>query len=374
VGDRPEPDVSAELSYSDYLDLVPKVELHLHIAGAVRASTLIDIATANGVRIPRPAETLYQWQDFYGFLDLLRLGALAVRRPQDFARVAFECIEDLHCHGNVRHAEIFFNPHYYTPNGSSYSDIVDGLIEGLERAEVRFGVSSLLISCIDRSICAPSQALEMLEWMIKHPRPKVVGIGLDGAERAGPPLVWVEAWRQAGRAGYRRTAHVCEDNQTLFEAPPAHFTHCRDALGCERLDHGYNILAEPEIVKRAAREQVPFTMACWASILSNRVPRQNRIAAMFAAGLNIVLGTDDPAMFKTTMGHCWRTLFAAGTWHTAEARRFSLAGIEASWLPEARKRELRGTFETSLAALEAALDPVDRKIDLAIERPQPRWG
>ena len=75
------PDVSTALPYSDYLDLVPKVELHLHIAGAVRASTLIDIATANGVRMPRPAETLYQWQDFYGFLELLRLGALAVRRP-----------------------------------------------------------------------------------------------------------------------------------------------------------------------------------------------------------------------------------------------------------------------------------------------------
>jgi adenosine deaminase len=67
--------VSTALPYSDYLDLVPKVELHLHIAGAVRASTLIDIATANGVRMPRPAEMLYQWQDFYGFLELLRVGA-----------------------------------------------------------------------------------------------------------------------------------------------------------------------------------------------------------------------------------------------------------------------------------------------------------
>ena len=69
--------MSTALPYSDYLDLVPKVELHLHIAGAVRASTLIDIATANGVRMPRPAEMLYQWQDFYGFLELLRVGALA---------------------------------------------------------------------------------------------------------------------------------------------------------------------------------------------------------------------------------------------------------------------------------------------------------
>jgi adenosine deaminase len=72
--------------------------------------------------------------------------------------------------------------------------------------------------------------------------------------------------------------------------------------------------ANPAIVERAAREQVPFTMACWSSTLPNRVPRQNRVKRMFEAGLNIVLGTDDPAMFATTMGHCWRTLFAASEW------------------------------------------------------------
>ena len=131
--------------------------------------------------------------------------------------------------------------------------------------------------------------------------------------------------------------------------------------------------ANPAIVERAAREQVPFTMACWSSTVPNRVPRQNRIKRMFEAGLNIVLGTDDPAMFATTIGHCWRTLFAASKWHVTEARRLSLAGIQASWLPEARKCELRREFEATLAALEAALDPADRELDLAIERPPPQW-
>jgi len=361
------------LSFSDYLDLVPKVELHCHIAGAMRATTLAEIAMANGVALPRPAETLYQWQDFYGFLEVLRLGALAVQRREDFVRVAYECVEDMHRHGNVRHIEIFFNPHYYTPNGATYPMIADGLIEGLRRGEQDFGVSSTLIACIDRSVCLPSEALQMLEWMAKHPRTEVIGIGLDGAERAGPPLVWVEGWRQAGRAGYRRTAHVCEDNQTLFEGPPEHFTHCRDALGCDRLDHGYNILANPDIVARAAREGVPFTMACWSSIVPNRIPRQQRIKRMFDAGLNIVLGTDDPTMFKTTMGHCWRTLFASTGWHTAEARKLSLAGIDAAWLPVERKAALRAEFAARLGALEKALDPADRAIDLAIERPSPRF-
>lgn len=363
--------MAAALGFSDYLDLVPKVELHLHIAGAVRASTLAELATANGLQLPRPAAALYQWKDFYGFLEVLRLGALALRHKPDFARVAYECVEDMHRHGNARHVEIFFNPHYYAPNGAAYPEIVDGLIEGIARAEAAFGVSALLISCIDRSVCLPSEALEMLGWMETYKRRQVVGVGLDGAERAGPPLVWVEAWRQAGRAGYKRTAHVCEDNQTLFEGPPEHVVHCRDALGCERLDHGYNILANPDIVARAAREAMPFTVACWSSIVPNRAPRQQRIKKMFDAGLVVIPGTDDPTMFATTIGHGWRTLFAANGWHKAEARRLSLAGVDASWLPEARKAELRAEFTAALDALDARLDPADRALDLAIERALP---
>lgn len=357
------------LSFSDYLDRVPKVELHCHIAGAVRAETLAELASGNGVSLPRPAATLYQWEDFYGFLEVLRLAALAVRSRADFARVAYECAADMRRHGNGRHVEIFFNPHYYTPNGATYREIVDGLIEGLARAEAELGVSALLIACIDRSVCLPSEALQMLEWMETHRRPQVVGVGLDGAERAGPPLVWVEAWRQAGRAGYRRTAHVCEDNQTLFEAPPEHVVHCRDALGCDRLDHGYNILANPDLVARAARERMPFTVACWSSIPPNRAPRQARIKRMHEAGLMIVPGTDDPTMFKTNLAHGWRTLFAANSWHAAEARTMSLAGVEASWLPESRKERLRAEFSAALDALDADLDRSDRALDLAVERP-----
>lgn len=359
------------LSWSDFLDLVPKVELHCHIAGAMRATTLHEIAAANGVPLPRPAKTLYQWQDFYGFLEVLRLGALAVKRREDFERVAYECIEDMHRHGNARHVEIFFNPHYYAPNGATYPLMVEGLAAGLERAERDFGVSSLMIACIDRSVCLPSEALQMLDWIAAHPHPRVVGVGLDGAERGGPPLVWLEAWRRAGRMGLFRTAHVCEDNQTLSEGPPSHVINCRHALGCDRLDHGYNMLADPDLVARMVEDGTPFTMACWSSILPNRVPRLERIKRMGEAGLNIVLGTDDPTMFATTIGHGWRVVFNHAGWGVAEARKLSLAGVDASWLPASRKAALRAEFAAVLDALEPRLDPADRSLDLAIERPRP---
>jgi len=68
-----------------------------------------------------------------------------------------------------------------------------------------------------------------------------------------------------------------------------------------------------------------------------------------------VLGTDDPTMFGTSMNHCWRTLFAANGWGVQDARRLSLAGVSACWLPEARKAALRAAFEVTLDELQAEL-------------------
>jgi hypothetical protein len=207
----------------DYLRRIPKAELHCHLAGTLRATTVAELAARAGLALPRPADKLYQWPDFYGFLDVLRLTALVLRTPEDFFRAVYEYVEDAVRDGNLRHVEFFFNPDYFYPNGIDYPAMVDGMIEGIEAAKKKFGVSSLLICCIDRSTNTPAQAVEIVETAIAHRRDHVVGIGLDGAERAGPPATFAEAYALAKRAGLHRTAHCCEDNQTLVEAPPTNY-------------------------------------------------------------------------------------------------------------------------------------------------------
>ncbi len=196
----------------EYLRRIPKAELHCHLAGTLRATTVAELAQRAGLALPRPADKLYQWPDFYGFLDVLRLTALVLRTPADFARAVYEYVEDAVRDGNLRHVEFFFNPDYFYPNGIDYPSMVDGMIEGIGAAQKRFGVSSLLICCIDRSTNTPAQAVEIVETAIAHRRDHVVGIGLDGAERAGPPATFAEAYALAKRAGLHRTAHCCEDN------------------------------------------------------------------------------------------------------------------------------------------------------------------
>ena len=143
--------------------------------------------------------------------------------------------------------------------------------------------------------------------MLADRRDEVVGIGLYGPERAGPPEAFHELYRRAGNAGLMRTAHVCEDNQTLTEAPPRNFATCCDVLGCDRLDHGYNLLADPAMVARARDQGLFFNTCSITSVRANLERRHSSIARMVELGLRVTVNTDDPAMFKTDS---WATVFA----------------------------------------------------------------
>jgi adenosine deaminase len=342
----------AQAVADEYLRRIPKAELHCHLAGTLRATTVADLAQRAGLALPRPADKLYQWPDFYGFLDVLRLTALVLRTPGDFSRAVYEYVEDAVRDGNLKHVEFFFNPDYFYPNGIDYPSMVDGMIEGIAAAQKSFGVSSLLICCIDRSTNTPAQAVEIVEAAIAHRRDHVVGIGLDGAERAGPPATFAEAYALAKRAGLHRTAHCCEDNQTLTEAPPTNYLICRDVLQCDRIDHGYNMLASDFVMAEARRDGLYFTPCAWTSLVHNRPHRPQRIRRMVEAGLNVTINTDDPAMFETNLGHGFTTLFESIGWGPDMARKFSLNSVEGSWLSESDKSALRIAFRRELAALD----------------------
>ena len=336
------------------LERLPKVDLHLHLIGAMRAATLAELALKHAVALPKSAEALYDFSAFEEFIDVLRLAATVLRTREDFARVMFETLEDGYLRGNLKHAEVMFNPQYHYPCGIRYPQIVAGLRDGIARARAEYGVSGLLIASIDREI-DPAKALELMQHIVAYRCEEVIGVGLDGPEGAGPPHRFAAAYELAGRAGLKRTAHVCEDNQPIERAPPEHYRVCREVLHCDRLDHGYNLLTDPATVARARDAGLYFNICPMTSAARNRGRRLQSIRRMQEAGLRITVNTDDPAMFGTDIAQAHDLLFANLGWGVREARELGLAGIEASWADPARKRELRSEFLENLHVLTADL-------------------
>jgi adenosine deaminase len=339
------------MDFATFLTRLPKVDIHCHLVGTLRPGTLGELARKHGVPLPRADDVIYDFEDFYSFLEILRLSATVMRHAEDFARVAYEALQDGFRDGNLRHAELMFNPQYFYASGVRYRTMVDGLIDGVRAASKDFGTTCLLIPSIDRQI-EPAHALEIMDDILACRPEEVVGIGLDGPERAGPPERFYEVYRRAGQAGLMRTAHVCEDNQTLAEAPAKHFATCCDVLRCDRIDHGYNLLADAQMVARA-RESGLFFNTCPITSVRRNIPRRHAsIARMRELGLKVTLNTDDPRMFKTDIGHSFRVLFETHNWGKDIAIALSLAGVEACWLPESARADLRREFERQIAALD----------------------
>jgi adenosine deaminase len=321
------------MEYDEYLAKMPKVELHCHLAGTVRAPTLVELAKKNRVSLP----TTDPWRVYeFPIVDTFRMYSLATQcmvEQEDFARVAYESLEDAVAIGNLRYREMFFNPTNHLACGASYRPMVDGLIEGIEAAENDFGVRCRLIPSINREE-GPQAALEMVREVLSYRRDEVIGIGMDGQEAFGPPENFAPAYAEAKKGGLHRTSHVCEDG------PARNVEVCLDVLDCERLDHGYYVLEDPAVVSRVRDDGVAFCAKVYLICDWLRHP----LKAMIDAGLTVNLNTDDPAVEHTNLAMAYVDTAMLLNYPSDKMRELCLNGVDAAWLDDEERRNLRREF------------------------------
>ncbi|MCW8084821.1 adenosine deaminase family protein [Sabulicella glaciei] len=329
---------------------LPKVELHVHLLGAVLRPTFAEFAARAGMG-EAETESLYA-RDARpkGVLHILRaLEQRLLRRPADLHRITYEHLAEAASH-NVRHSEIFWNP-TGTAHLFSYREGAEAILAGFADAAVEFGVSALLIPAIDRED-TPERAVEMVEWMIAHRRDAIIGLGIDYREPDGPPERFWKAFRMAKQAGFRITAHAGE-----FGCHPRNVETAVDLCGAERLDHGYTVLEDPALTRRFAEAGIVFTVVPTNSfylrtLAPERWARDHPIPRMPGAGLLIHPNTDDPPLHRVTPTRCWRMMAEDFGFGREALRGFTLNGIAGSFLPDAAKRHLFTAYAEEFDALE----------------------
>ncbi|MEX0153457.1 hypothetical protein MRBLMI1_002706 [Microbacterium sp. LMI1-1-1.1] len=357
---------------------MPKVDLHCHLIGTVRASTFAELARREGLALPAEPERVFAdinslppdpalYRDTvvsvpqgrsvdepevsYSLFQVSAWVVQLLRSPEDLTRIVYEAFEDAHRSG-TRHLELFFDSVPEHLAGLGYRGSVEAYADGIRLAERDFGMTGRMIAGIDRSRSG-EEALALVREVVDNPHEYVAGIGLDNLETAGPPERFVDAYRLAGEAGLGRTAHSSEHAPTA-----ANTTTCLDLLGCDRIDHGYFVLEDPAVVERVRRDGVVFTVASTTSRRSWRPWRRASIRAMLDAGLRVTPCSDDPGMFPTTLTDEYRLAAGPiGATH-AQLRDMVRNGVEASWLPEGERAAL-------LADVTAELDALDAELGLA---------
>ena len=217
----------------------PKAELHCHLEGTVRPSTVVDLARKHGRELPSEDPTdLYRFSSLNSFLEIFWLVQSLIGDRDDWARVAHEATLDAAPHG-LRYREAFFTPARHLEAGQSLAEIVAGLTEGIEAAERETGVRTALVCDIDRSY-GPIAAVELAEDLATLRRDgkadRVIGLGMDSTERGVDPADFAPAYEVARAAGMHVTGHAGEDTG------PENIAAALDALLLERIDHGIAVV------------------------------------------------------------------------------------------------------------------------------------
>lgn len=330
---------------ADVVRRLPKVELHCHLEGAVPAETFIGLADRHGLTLPtRDPQHVYDFDSFLEFLDRLYLVCASMRTAQDFAEATYASLAHARTTGNVIHREMFFSP---TNHDAPYPTQVEGIVEGIRAAETDLGISCRMIANINRRQ-PPALGREMVEAVVAHPVPEVIGIGLDDDEDAGPPELFIEAFDLAGRHGLRRTAHAGE----LGSA--ANVATSLDVLGCERIDHGYGMVGDAALLRRIVDSGIHVTGAWFVNNFHHGVftegadPATSPLAQMLESDLSLSLNTDDPTMIPTTMDAELEAVMATLDLPIEQIVRRLIDAVEGAWLDDAERRELRRTVEDAV--------------------------
>lgn len=341
-------------TFEHKIDALPKIELHSHLEGSVRAKTVIEFAERNGVKLHADQpESFYSgnyeqdsfFKQFFGV-------CAAMATPEDCSRAIYEALCDQVAAGNVRYSEMFFQP---TMHGRMrYPEMLAGLIDGMKRAEAKTGIKSRIIAAINREQSL-DVAMQLVQDILDHRCDEVLGIGLDGNPYI-PASNFRPAFELAHRGGLPCTAHAgvpVHDNEEVIEV-----------LGCRRIDHGYYIVEEPALLQRLVRERVHFT-ACWtlAGEYFPMTPEASPIGAMVAAGLSVSINTDDPQIFHTDIGKEYRLSATKLGWNLQTVWDRVLDAVEGCWLDQSEKTQLRQQLVAEVNALGFELSTLGSKAD-----------
>jgi len=329
----------------DWLNNLAKVELHLHLEGSLEPELMFKLAKRNNIKLPfdsvEQIREAYEFSNLQDFLDIYYQGADVLLYEQDFYDLTWAYIEKCHSQ-NVIHVEPFFDPQTHTDRGVSFEIVINGISRALNDARDQLGITSQLIMCFLRHL-SEDAALETLN----HAGPfinKIVAVGLDSSEQGQPPEKFSRVFAKARELGLLTVAHAGEEGPAQYI-----WTAIKD-LKVSRVDHGVRAIDDSELMLYLAESRMPLTV-CPLSNTKLRVfdnMSEHNILLMLEQGVCVTVNSDDPAYFGGYMTENFLALADSLSMSKDQARLLVLNSIEASFVDDIRKVEMRNLLEGSI--------------------------
>jgi adenosine deaminase len=331
----------------DEIGAAPKVLLHDHLDGGLRAATVVDLARQIGYdRLPsEDADEVKLWLQRGAnrghlnlYLDAFQHTVAVMQTRQALIRVAAECAEDLAADGVV-YAEVRFAPELHVAGGLSLDEVVEAVLEGFRAGSAgrRITVYALLTA-----MRTAARSLEIAELAVRHRDQGVVGFDIAGAEAGSPPSRHLDAFQYVARENFHITIHAGEG----FGLPS--IWEALQWCGAERLGHGVRIMDDIKITPEGTAtlgrlasyvrdRRIPLEMCPTSNVQTGAAPsiEAHPIRLLRQLSFRVTVNTDNRLMSGVSLssefhrlaevfGYGWRDI----EWLTINAMKSAFAHFD----------------------------------------------
>jgi adenosine deaminase len=322
----------------NFLEL-PKIELHCHLDGSLRAETIIDIAKKEDIHIPSFKKDELQkkliapleCESLDEYLERFFLPNLVMQSKESLRRITYELFEDA-ASEHVKYLEVRFAPLLHVTKGLEVEEVIQSVIEGMRDAERHYDIKGNIILCCMRTMSVES-AFEVVEKGKQFLGKGVVAIDLCASEEEGFSKKFVDPIRLAKEYGYRVTIHAGETGigKNVLEAV--------ELLGAERIGHGVFMRDCEEAYQIVKEKQIVLEMCPTSNIQTKAVPyySEHPIYTFYQDGIKVTINTDNRTVSDTTMEKEIQLVNRAFHLSEEDYRQMYRNGVEASFADQETK-------------------------------------
>ena len=335
----------------DALRSWPKAELHVHLDGALRPATMLDLARQQRIRLPadtpdalakamlvRHARNLEEYLEKYSItLSVLQTAAA-------LERVAYEFVIDKAAE-RVRYVEVRYSPLLHRP-ALTLAQAIEAPLAGIRRAVAETGTRVGLIVCAMRTK-PPAESLELATVAAEYQSEGVTAFDLAGAERGFPARDHRAAFEYAAARGMACTCHAGEGDG------PHSIDEAIHECGAQRIGHGTRLLEDPSLLDEVIARRIPLEMCLTSNVHTHVVSSvaEHPFKRYFQQGVVVTLNTDGPLTDGITLTDEYFAAHAVLGLSPDELQRVILNTCESAFLPEYEKVALVSRVQSELDAL-----------------------
>src|ERR1700692_2963316 len=169
------------------LSALPKAHLHLHLTGAMRHSTMIELARTHGISLPPalakewpPQLSTADERGWFRFQRLYDTARSVVKTEQDLRRLVMEIAEDERAEGSGW-LELQADPSGYAAIYSGITAFVERLLDAAAKAALSAGIGIGIVIAANRTR-HPMDARMLARLAAQYGGHGVVGFGLSNDE------------------------------------------------------------------------------------------------------------------------------------------------------------------------------------------------